>query len=172
MARLRFNETELVFGASNNIGERRYLMVDQRIYLLPDIHLAFIAQGLPGLIERQLLPAPYQIQSIRLPGYHIARAGDGNWRSDPAIDLDAAGLRQLVENWQKLPASRIAVFNLQGSARDVIEVRLQDGRSLDFLLMATEPELVLANPAIDLQFHFLRDYADQLIAPRGSTDAN
>ena len=171
VARLQFDDTEMHFGAINNIGGRRYLMIDNRIYLMADVHLAFIAQGLPGLVERSLLPPPFAIQSLTLPGIAIERLQDDSWRSSPAT-YSNEGIRDLVDNWQGLQASRIQAFNLQGSAREVIEVQLQDGRRLDFLLMATEPELILANPEIDLQYHFLRDFAEQLLTLPVPADAS
>src|SRR5210317_2257164 len=36
---LTLNDTQLLFGATNNIGARRYLMIGSTVFLLPDIHL-------------------------------------------------------------------------------------------------------------------------------------
>ena len=165
-ARLRFNETEWQFGATNNIGERRYLMTDDRLYLLPDLHLAFIAQGLPGLVQRQLVPKPFAIRSINLPGYRIQLDANGDWQSDPTVLADTGAVQQLVDTWQKTQASRIQPFKLRGAISEVIDVELKNGRKLEFLLMATEPELILANPAIELQYHFPRDQAESFLDPR------
>ena len=172
VASLRFNDTDLRFGASNNIGERRYLMIDHQIYLLPDIHLAFIAQGLPGVVDRQLLPRRYQIESIGLPELKIQRNADDQWRTLPASEYSQAQLQQLIDNWQELQASRIKPLDLGGSVPQLIEVELSDGQSIDFLLISFEPELIIANSQIGLQYHFLRDYADQLITIRDSANAN
>ena len=51
-ASIRFNGIPLLFGATNNIGGRRYAMLDEKLYLLPDVHLVFVNQGLAGLIDR------------------------------------------------------------------------------------------------------------------------
>ena len=53
---MRFNGIPLLFGATNNIGGRRYVMLDDKLYLLPDVHLVFVNQGLAGLVDRRLLP--------------------------------------------------------------------------------------------------------------------
>ena len=73
VATLHLNDTRLAFGASNNIGERRYLLLDTSVYLLPDVHLAFATQGLTGMVDRRLLPQQDEITSLRLPGLNITR---------------------------------------------------------------------------------------------------
>ena len=66
-ASMRFNGIPLLFGATNNIGGRRYVMLDEKLYLLPDVHLVFVNQGLAGLVDRRLLPGSFGIVSLRLP---------------------------------------------------------------------------------------------------------
>lgn len=164
-ASLRFNDTRLLFGASNNIGERRYLMVDSTLYLLPDIHLAFITQGLPGMVERRLLPPRYAVSALRLPGFEVTRDGDDRWRSTHTPEFSQAQLQRLIGNWQDLQASRVKRYDDADNVMQVIQARLADGRSIDFRLLAVEPEIVIANPQIGLQYHFREDYHDQLISP-------
>jgi hypothetical protein len=172
VASLRLNDVALMFGANNNIGERRYLMVDSRIYLLPDIHLAFLTQGLPGFVDRQLLPRRYRVESIKLPKIELRRDTEDQWRTLPASEYSQAQLQQLIDNWQGLQASRIKPFDLAGSAREVIEVQLQDGSRIDFLLMASTTELIIANSQIGMQYHFLREYEDELMTIRDATNAD
>lgn len=163
VARLRLNDADLLFGARNNIGERRYLMIDSSIYLLADVHLAFLTQGLPGFVDRQLLPRRYRVESIKLPEIEIQRDADEQWRTLPPGDYSQAQLQQLVDNWQQLQASRIKPFDLGGLARQLVEVRLEDGRSIEFVLLSSANELIIANSQIGMQYHFLRDYEDQLM---------
>jgi hypothetical protein len=58
---LGLNDIQLLFGATNNIGERRYIMIGSTVYLLPDIHLQFFAQGLTAIVDRRLLPRRYSL---------------------------------------------------------------------------------------------------------------
>lgn len=172
VASLSFNDTRLLFGATNNIGGRRYVMIGPALYLLPDVHLAFAMQGVTGLANRRLLPERFVIASLRLPDFEINRDGDGGWRSTRAAEIPQAQLQRLVSNWQTLPASRVKRFDADTSASaEHIEIRLQDGHIIDFLLLSTDPEIVIANPKIDLQYHFRSDYRDQLISIGSVDDA-
>jgi hypothetical protein len=65
-AMLRLNDTQVLFGATNNIGGRRYTMIDSTVFLLPDIHLPFISQGLTGLVDRRLTPRKLSPSALKL----------------------------------------------------------------------------------------------------------
>jgi len=164
-ATLRLNDTPLLFGATNNIGGRRYVMLESRIYLLPDVHLAFAAQGLPGVVDRRLLPGRSDLTALRFPEFEIRRDSDGQWRSTRAPEPDAAALELLVGNWQALPASRIHRFDPDSGPGELIEARFADRPGIDFRLLSTQPEIVIANPGIGLQYHFRASSYAQLIAP-------
>ena len=162
-ASMRFNGIPLLFGATNNIGERRYAMLDEKLYLLPDIHLVFVNQGLAGLVDRRLLPGHQGIVSVRLPDLELRLDKNQLWRSNQAIEFSQASLLRLVDNWRDLQATRISNFDLERPPRQLIEIELADGEVIEFLLMSEDPEIIIAHPKIGLQFHFRRDYRDQLI---------
>ncbi len=168
-AMLRLNDTRVLFGATNNIGERRYTMIDSTVFLLPDIHMPFIIEGMPGLVDRRLLPARLGLVGLRLPGLRLERDAAGNWRA-PEADIEGEQIEQLIGNWEALEASRIREYRASGTPQQKIEAVLADGRRLEFFLMSIDPEIVIANPQIGLQYHFGRDYYYQLIAPRSGGD--
>ena len=162
-ASMRFNGIPMLFGATNNIGGRRYVMLDEKLYLLPDVHLVFVNQGLAGLVDRRLLPGHQGIVSVRLPDLELRLDKNQLWRSNQAIEFSQASLLRLVDNWRDLQATRISNFDLERPPRQLIEIELADGEVIEFLLMSEDPEIIIAHPKIGLQFHFRRDYRDQLI---------
>jgi len=162
---LRINDTELLFGATNNIGERRYIMVDSTVFLLPDIHLPFFAQGLISIVDRRLLPRRYSISRLKLPGLEISRDANDNWQVANAEDgFEQDQISRLVANWQDLEAAKINLFDTGAIPRQKLEIALQDGSKFEFFLMSIEPEVVIAHPQIGLQYHFRADLYYQLIA--------
>jgi hypothetical protein len=169
---IRFNDTLLQFGTTNNIGERRYVMQGTTIYLIPDVHLAFITEGLSSLVDRRLLPRRAEITSLQLPDLEIRLDENRRWRSNRAVELSQARLVQLVENWQDLKATRISHFDLELMPRQLIEIDLADGQALEFLLMSEDTEIVIAHPNIGLQYHFRSHYHNQLISINGDDDAS
>jgi len=163
---LTFNDTQLLFGATNNIGKRRYIMVGSTVYLLPDIHLLYFSQGLTGIVDRRMLPRRYRLNILKLPGFEISRDANDSWQ---VINTDGFGQDQivrLVDNWQDLEASAIKPFNTSATPRQKIEISLQDGSKLDFFVMSIDREIIIAHPQIGLQYHFPADLYYQLISLR------
>jgi hypothetical protein len=171
-ASIRFNDSLLQFGTTNNIGERRYVMLDTRLYLLPDVHLAFITQGLSALVDRRLLPRRADIVSLRLPDLEISRDREKLWHSNQALESAQSSLLQLVENWQNLQATRISQFDPGMVPGQPIEIKMADGQVVDFLLLSDSSEIVIAHPEIGLQYYFRADFRDQLIALRSDANDN
>lgn len=150
---LTLNDTRFAFGATSNIGNRRYVMTGSTIYLMSDIHLHFFNQGLPALIDRRLVPRSLALQNLRLGKLNLSKTSNGSWQNDgEAISPDQ--LDSLIANWQTLEASSIKPYRKSGLSEGKITAGLEDGSKLEFLLMAISPEIVIARPDLGLQYHF------------------
>jgi hypothetical protein len=163
---LIFNDTQLLFGATNNIGERRYIMIGSTVFLLPDIHLQFFSGGLTGIVDRRLLPRRYRLNTLKLSGFEISRDTNDSWQ---VINADGFGQDQivrLVDNWQDLEASKIKPFDTGVTPRQKLEASLADGSRHEFFVMSIDPEIIIANPQIGLQYHFPANLYYQLISLR------
>lgn len=163
---MRLNEATILFGATNNIGARRYTMIGSTVYLLPDIYLSLISQGVTGVVDRRLLPRSLQLKSLRLPDFEISRSIDKTWQVTNSERFDRDQFTQLVENWQGLEASRVKAFNSSATPRQKFQVQLENGQSHEFFLMSIDPEIIIAHPQIGLQYHFNDDHYYQLISLR------
>lgn len=159
---LRLDDTSILFGTSNNIGQRRYVRIGATVHLLPDVHLPFITQGLVGFVDRRLLPRGLPLDELKLPAIEIDRGADGRWQGG---DDAGASVAQLVDNWQRLEASRVKPYAAAATPQQKIVARLADGRQHEFFVLSIEPEIVIAHPAIGLQYHFPSDHYYRLIAP-------
>ena len=148
------DDTQILFGTTNNIGERRYLMTGSKIYLLADVHLPFILQGIPGLIDRRLLPPSIPLETINLGTERLTRDDVGNWQSGSASEIPVAQLNRLVHQWQTLEAPSVKMFQPVGLPLRKILAGLEDGSEIAFLLMSIYPELVIARPDLAVQYHF------------------
>jgi hypothetical protein len=171
VAVLRFNGSRLVFGTNNNIGARRYAMIESKVYLLPDAHLPFVSQGLAGIVDRRLLPQRFALRSLQLPGLDIRRGADDAWQSTQAPHIASAQLGQLITNWQGLEASRITRFSPASESLQVIHLELTDGQIMEFLLISSDPEIIIANPNIGLQYHFRSGDYHLLFSPAGDENS-
>ncbi len=147
------DDTRFLFGAINNIGNRRYVMTGSSIYLIADIHLQLLNRGLAGLIDRRLLPGSLPLQNLRLGNINLSKTDNGGWQNEgEAISPDQ--LNRLIVNWQTLEASNIKPYRKSDTPGKKITAGLADGSKLEFYLMAISPEIVIARPDLGLQYHF------------------
>ena len=165
-AMLRLNDTEVLFGATNNIGARRYTMVGSTVFLLPDQHLPFITQGLTAMVDRRLLPRTNELTTLKLSGFEINRDDDNTWQLIGADGFEQGQITKMIENWQSLEASRVKPFAADKMPRQKIRAQFANGESQEFFVMSIDPEIIVANPQIELQYHFPADLYYQLISLR------
>ena len=163
---LTLNDTQLLFGATNNIGERRYLMTGSTVFLLPDIHLLLFSQGLAGIVDRRLLPLRYRLNKLQLSEFDISRNADDSWQAIGEEGFESDQIISLLNNWQQLDASKIKPFDTGEMPRQKLVASLADGSSYEFFLMSIDPEIVIANPQTGLQYHFPANLYYQLISLR------
>ena len=166
---LHLGDTRIRFGTSNVIGERRYTMIGTDIYLLPDLHRPLVEQGLPGFVDRRLVPPGMKLTALELAGAGI-RLGENGWEALATSSLSPQQAARLAAGWQELEASRVSVFRAAGEQYRPVVAHIDEGPAQEFLLLSTSPEIIIANPSLGLQYHFRASQRDHLLTP--ATDEN
>ena len=160
---LSLNDTRIHFGATNQIGERRYLLVGSTVFLLPDLHLPFINGGINGIIDQRLLPRALALSSLQIGSLVITQTDNGGWQ-DGSSTSSPDQLNSLIGNWQTLRASRIRSFKKKAAPLQKITASLDNGNEVEFFLMSIKPEIIIARPDLGLQYHFKKDQYYNLLA--------
>ncbi|MGK0398247.1 MAG: hypothetical protein ACJA0I_000537 [Gammaproteobacteria bacterium] len=153
---LSLNDTRINFGATNQIGERRYLLVNSTVFLLPDRHLPFITRGISGLIDQRLLPRALALSRLKIGPLEITQTENGGWQ-DSNNTSSPDQLNTIIGNWQTLQASRIQAFKKKSTPIQKITASFDNGNQVGFFLMSIKPEIIIAHPDIGLQYHFNKD---------------
>ncbi len=161
------NDTAIAFGSTNRIGNRRYLLIPPNVYLVDDIHYAFISQGLAGLVDPRLLPPGLDLQSLRLPS-GLLEQRNGEWTFDGKPDPRAD---RLVGQWRQLQAAAIKPYQPRGTPLQKIVATTADGRTIEFFVLSIRPDIIIARPDLGLQYHFADSrYYDLLALDRPAAD--
>lgn len=151
---LQLDETRVLFGDTNNIGARRYVLIEDEVFLIPDAHLAFITGGLAGFADRRLLPSAITFDAVKLPTLQLSRQDNGSWSADAEQDYSPDQINRLVNNWQTLQANRVQTMDKNLAPRNRIIASTNEGKRFEFFLLSIDPEIIIANPSLDLQYHF------------------
>jgi hypothetical protein len=160
---LSLNDTPIHFGATNQIRDRRYLLVHSTVFLLPDRHLPFITSGISGLIDQRLLPRALALSTLQIGPLKITQTQNGEWL-DSNNTSSPDQLNTLIENWQTLRASRIRAFKKKAAPLQKITAGLDNGNEVEFFLMSIKPEIIIARPDLGLQYYFKKDHYYNLLA--------
>jgi hypothetical protein len=121
-------------------------------------------QGIPGLIDRRLLPPSISLQSLNLEGRILTRGSTDSWQSSLSTDIPADQLNYFVNNWQSLEVPVVKIFKQGGMPLERIVAGLTDDSKIEFLLMSIEPELVIARVDLGVQYHFSEIQYQQLFS--------
>jgi hypothetical protein len=146
------NDTTLLFGDTNPIGNRRYLLIGSQVYLVTDIHFALINQGLFGLIDQRLLPSSLQASRLKSLKFDLNNE-QGDWLNiDP--ESDQAAINELINNWQTLPASKVSDYNPNQMPLSKVSATVTGEQAIEFYVLSISPEIIIARPDLGIQYHF------------------
>jgi hypothetical protein len=147
-----FNQKPVYFGTTNQIGSRRYLMIDSTVYLVDDIHYAFISNGSSGLVDKRLLPTGSGLKSLQFPDFTLNREASSWVSNKPSQNSDR--IQAVSKNWQSLQASSVETYNTGLTPLKKIIAEFDHAQSKEFFLLSIQPEIIIARPDLNLQFHF------------------
>ncbi|MCP4076174.1 MAG: DUF4340 domain-containing protein [Gammaproteobacteria bacterium] len=145
------NQKSIYFGDTNRIGNRRYLMAEPNIYLVSDIHYIFISQGLSGLLDNRLLPSKLDLTELKFSAFSVTKSGP-TWSTD-ATGKSSQAASQLISNWRQKQAS-IKPYDKTLNPLQKIIARLQSGEEVEFFVLSIKPEIIIARPDLNIQYHF------------------
>jgi len=162
---LRLNDVELAFGGSEPLDNRRYVRAGAAVHLINEDYYYRLQTDYPAFVSNQLLPPQARPVQIRLPEFSVTRA-EGGWQLEPAQQPPAPdALNAFVDEWRR--AQAVEVDRYEGeAARGALRVSFDGGAApLEFLLLETEPELVLARADLGLRYHLTAEQAQRLLQP-------
>lgn len=169
-ARLRLDEIEILFGDTEPIYGRRYLLFDRRVVLVDDAYYSHLSSSAANFVNPAPLGRNPRPRDILLPGLRIYR-DSGQWRMEPEdTRVDADAITKLVDAWRNAQATAVRPYEESLDWNDEIRIQLPNS-DLRFDLARTEYELILGRPDLGIQYHLTRANGARLldIAPADNT---
>ena len=153
-ASVTINDFKILFGITEALENRRYLQVNDTVFLVKDQYQHLINADWSNFVERKLLPAGLAITRLQLPGLQLQPGDDGQWQVSPERPgVSADAIQQLLDHWSTATALYVRRYDNTHSFETIhIEAGAEDA-AVDFLITAHSPELVLARPELGIQYH-------------------
>ncbi len=151
---ITLDEDIIAFGDTNQIGNRRYLLVNNTVHLVLDNHLPLTSAGLTGFINKTLLPKTLSLTRLQLPQFTLSRDDSASWTVDKTFDSYSADQsNQLIAQWQSLESPKIELYENKTTPLKKIIASTTQG-DIEFYLLSIQPEIVLARADLGIQYHF------------------
>ena len=154
-ATLLLNDTVFYLGYTEPLQHKRYLRLDDSVYLVTDKYQHLLNADWSNFVERRLLPEHAVLTGVALPGLNLALDNDGQWQASPPVSAEnAAAIEALVARWQAANATYIRRYDGKASSKSITLVPADSSEPVTLYLLQEEPELVLARPDWGIQYHF------------------
>jgi hypothetical protein len=165
---LRLDEYVFLFGDTEALDERRYVLSDNTVHLINDTLYPQLISVATVFIRPRLLPDDIEIISLQLPGHNL-QLNAGNWSIEPAENVDVETLPDLIKAWQQAAAITISSYE-QNEHSGEIQIHLKDGEQILFQIISMPPRAILARPDLGIQYHLDSYTAKQLFVPEIKTE--
>lgn len=157
-ARIIFNNTEIRFGKSNPLNNKRYLLSNNRLSLLADEIYPLVSAEAASFVDLYLLDNK-TIQSIATPDWHIFKNAEKKWASTNSLSADQ--IQTLLENWQHAQAFAVHRYMQRKQLGNI--VLTIDEQKIHFEISDDDPWLILARPDLGIEYHLDKALKNSLL---------
>lgn len=162
---LHLNRHIFIFGGTEPINKRRYVMFQDTIYLIEDKLYHQLRQEPLFFANRRLLRSDLLVAEIVFPNYRLYRQGDV-WQSTVPGQMTMEPA-ELANVWQNAEALNLIDYSARESLGEVT-VNMARGQTIRFLVLAKEPTLILARPDLGVEYHLSSQTAAKLFPQTSS----
>ncbi|MDH5649106.1 MAG: DUF4340 domain-containing protein [Gammaproteobacteria bacterium] len=169
-ARIKLNETELLFGNNHPLSGNRYVLFSNTAHLIPS-HLVRMVDNLyTDFISGRLLEDSRQLDRIKLPNFELLKK-DGEWTlksEDKSLLATADALNDFVDEWRH--ASALSVDKFSGKP-SLATIQLESAatpsgkQALNLEVLSYAPEFILYRVDEGLEYRFPEETGKRLLTP-------
>ena len=145
------NDTSIEFGMLEPIDNLRYVRVTDQVHLIPDSYLQLMETGFSQFVRPGLLGKNERITAIQLPNL-LVRKTDTGWETQPPQSASADVLEQFIDIWQQATSLHIQPANTEQDGEPVEISLANEMPPVQLLIIARDPELILARPDYGIQY--------------------
>ena len=160
---IRFNDLSIALGDTEPLEGRRYVLIGDAVHLIDDAYSHHLTEGISGFVSIKLLPKKSRIVALTLPTIALTQT-DGRWKLSPEQNVSADKTNALIDAWRTASATRVEPWTETDAHQGKIIISLKDQpNAINYLIVATSPELILARPDIGMAYYFDKVQAKALL---------
>lgn len=160
---LQLNDHVFAFGSTNPLDQSRYILFNNKIYTITDQLYYQLTTNESFFINPKLLLTPDAITFIETSDYLLKNI-NGDWQLEFKTEQVESTPNIILNGWQQAEANQVKQIEEETSIATVT-IGFEDNSKKVFDIVATEPELILADKPSRLQYHFSKFVSD-IIFPK------
>jgi len=159
---IQFDDTKIDFGDTSPIGKDklRYVLLNNIVHLINDSLYQQLLTNASFFISPKLIPEESNIKALHLLEHDIQLV-DGIWKIDPNMDIGTDDIIAVLNAWRNAEAITVRKF-VRGDIKEKITIELDQTQAIEFTVVSPLPNLILARPEFNVQYHISSYDADQL----------
>ncbi|MFV2059179.1 MAG: DUF4340 domain-containing protein [Gammaproteobacteria bacterium] len=164
-ASLKLNNQLFLFGTNEQLHLNRYILTNNKLYLLPDRYFYLLNITTTGYIDHALIAKDNEIKKIKLANVSI-ELKKGKWRVSPELKNSSTDdVIQLISEWNN---SQVVEINKLTDTNDKpdfnIEVTLNNNQAaIIFNVIMKEDYYLFNRPDLKLSYKLNQDMANRLL---------
>lgn len=169
---VQVDDINIVFGNINPINNKRYLLINNSMYLTDDNFFPLVNSQIGTLVDQKILADDIEITKIETDDFTLSKGDNNRWSSDS--DLSPDDIVSIITHWKNAQAFGVHTYIERETLGEVVISFNAEVRAITFVITDKEPWLIIARPDLNLEYHF----DDEMIAklffnqPEHKTDIN
>ncbi|MCK4709757.1 MAG: DUF4340 domain-containing protein [Gammaproteobacteria bacterium] len=151
-ATLILNQQEFLFGTTSSVNNKRYVLTNNKLFLVDDTFYPLMSSGYKNLIRRQLFDSPIKISEITSDSFHIFKNENKSWQTNKQT-ISADNLKRFVDNWQFIQAYAVSSAIAPYIGTKVI-IKTADGKNIERIISKNDFSTTVTNPELGLSYQF------------------
>ena len=167
---LKLNDQHFAFGSTDAIDQRRYVLYDNTVHLTDDFLFQQLNTNAAFFADTTLLPEGFDIKAIEFPDNKLELLG-GRWQLQELADINPETFEKTVFNWNNAMAISASKYS-EPAQKETITLIDKNNERIEFVVVATEPHLILGREDLGIQYHMCSDEAEKLILKENESAAD
>ena len=149
---IQVDDIIITFGGKNPINSKRYILIDNNMYLIEDNFYPLINSQLGTLVDHKLFSDNVVIIEIQTTNFLLSKNDNNLWQSTDNATSD--DIIKTLNYWKNAQAFGVHNY-VQRKSLDVIKITVSNNTTPILLLITDkEPWLIIARPELGLEYHF------------------
>lgn len=156
------NDTRIAFGDTNPLEEKlRYVLVKDTVHIINDSLFHVLQTSATFFLSPKLIPPDAAIKTIHLPELTIDNTENGKV---------SGAHNQIINAWKQVESVYVRRYE-EMEPIDNIKLELTSGEIIEFIILSSRPNLILARPDMGIQYHISNTVSDNLFPAKPITES-